>query len=169
MPQCAHPLDERFWAQLMVALYQSGRQAEALAAYQQARSHLVDDLGIEPGPELVALEYRILNHDPALVAPVPRHLPVDEPLVSTTWPSGLVTFVLTDIEGSDPADTAPREAATDDVIERHDTLLRRVWEEHGGAHVSARGDSCLAAFGNALSPGGLCRRPATAGRRAVAT
>jgi DNA-binding SARP family transcriptional activator len=70
----AHPLDERFWAQLMVALYRSGRQADALAAYQQARGHLVDDLGIEPGPELVALEHRILDHDPGTRRPrAPSH------------------------------------------------------------------------------------------------
>jgi predicted ATPase/DNA-binding SARP family transcriptional activator len=144
----AHPHDERFWAQLMVALYRSGRQADALAAYQQARGHLVDDLGIEPGPELTALEHRILDHDPALVATVRRPTPVDEHRVPIGWPSGLVTFVLTDIEGSTRL-LRRLENRYEEVIERHDTLLRTVWEEHGGAHVSARGDSCLAAFGNA--------------------
>jgi predicted ATPase/class 3 adenylate cyclase len=62
----AHPLDERLWAQFMLALYRSGRQADALGAYQQARRHLVDELGIDPGPELTELEHRILDHDPAL-------------------------------------------------------------------------------------------------------
>src|SRR5690606_28849497 len=62
----AHPLDERFWAQLMLALYRTGRQADALGAYQQVRRQLVDELGIEPGPELVELEQRILDHDPSL-------------------------------------------------------------------------------------------------------
>ena len=65
----AHPLDERLWAQLMLALYRSGRQADALGAYQQARRHLVDELGIEPGPELADLEHRILGHDPTLGFP----------------------------------------------------------------------------------------------------
>jgi DNA-binding SARP family transcriptional activator len=62
----AHPLRERVWAQLMLALYLSGRQAEALAAYREARGHLVDELGIEPGAELRELEARILAQDPGL-------------------------------------------------------------------------------------------------------
>jgi hypothetical protein len=61
-----HPLRERFWIQLMLALYRSARQAEALAAYRSARDRLVDEIGIEPGPQLQALERRILAHDPAL-------------------------------------------------------------------------------------------------------
>ena len=61
-----NPLRERLRCQLMVALYRSGRQAEALEAYQQARSTLVDELGIEPGRELRELHQAILNQDPAL-------------------------------------------------------------------------------------------------------
>src|SRR5215213_7659335 len=63
------PLRERFRAQLMLALYRAGRQAEALEAYQHARSTLVDELGIEPGPELQRLERQILNQDPRLATP----------------------------------------------------------------------------------------------------
>jgi predicted ATPase/DNA-binding SARP family transcriptional activator len=146
----AHPLDERFWAQLMVALYRSGRQADALAAYQLARRHLVDELGIEPGRELVDLEHRILDHDPALATPAPGAAPVDGGDAPVGWPSGLVTFVITDIEGSTRL-IRRLEGRYDAVIDRHDELLRSVWEEHGGVHVSARGDSCLAAFGDAPS------------------
>ena len=62
----AEPLRERLWAQLMLALYRSGRQAEALDAYRRARQTLVSELGIEPGPELRDLERRILAHDPTL-------------------------------------------------------------------------------------------------------
>jgi predicted ATPase/DNA-binding SARP family transcriptional activator len=61
-----YPLRERLRAQLMLALYRSGRQADALAAYRDARRALVDALGIEPTPELRQLERRILDQDPAL-------------------------------------------------------------------------------------------------------
>jgi YVTN family beta-propeller protein len=62
----ANPLRERLQAQLMLALYQSGRQAEALERYRIAQRSLRDELGIEPGPELKDLERRILAHDPDL-------------------------------------------------------------------------------------------------------
>jgi len=69
-----HPLRERLQGQLMLALYRSGRQADALERYQQARSKLTDELGIEPGRDLQELERRILNHDPELGGPS-RRLP----------------------------------------------------------------------------------------------
>jgi len=64
-----HPLRERLRAQHMLALYRCGRQTEALDSYRSLRATLVDELGIEPGEELRALEHRILNHDPSLRAP----------------------------------------------------------------------------------------------------
>jgi DNA-binding SARP family transcriptional activator len=70
-----HPLRERFRGQLMLALYRSGRQADALAAYRDAHRALVDGLGIEPSPELRALEAAILRQQ------VPRIVPREH----VTW------------------------------------------------------------------------------------
>src|SRR5438270_12512047 len=65
-----HPLRERLRAQQMVALYRADRQADALDAYQQARQTLIEQLGIEPSESLQRLQRAILQHDPALEAPV---------------------------------------------------------------------------------------------------
>lgn len=75
----AQPLRERPRGQLMLALYRSARQAEALEVYQCARRVLVDELGIEPGPALQELERRILQHDPSLDLPRAEPAPVSMP------------------------------------------------------------------------------------------
>ena len=69
-----HPLRERLRAQLMLALYRSGRQAEALEAYQEARRELVEELGIEPSAELRELQQAILRQDAALDLPIQADL-----------------------------------------------------------------------------------------------
>ncbi len=64
-----NPLRESTWGHLMLALYRSGRQADALRTFQRLSRHLGEELGIEPGPEVTALEQRILEHDPSLDLP----------------------------------------------------------------------------------------------------
>lgn len=71
-----HPLRESLWHDLIVALYRSGRQADALRAFQRARRTLVDELGIEPGPELRDLERRVLAQDRSLDLPKSQPAPV---------------------------------------------------------------------------------------------
>jgi DNA-binding SARP family transcriptional activator len=67
----AHPLRERLRGQLMLALYRCGRKADALETYRYGREHSVEELGLEPGPELRELEGRILADSPELTAPPP--------------------------------------------------------------------------------------------------
>ena len=66
-----HPFTERLRAQLMLALYRAGRQADALDAYRAAKGTLVEELGIDPGPNLQQLEAAILRQDPVLAGPGP--------------------------------------------------------------------------------------------------
>jgi DNA-binding SARP family transcriptional activator len=83
-----HPLDLRIHAQLMLALYRSGRQADALAVYRRLRQTLGDQLGIDPSQQLRDLETAILQQDPALDAPDAR--PAAVPLSSPPVPVATV-------------------------------------------------------------------------------
>jgi DNA-binding SARP family transcriptional activator len=69
-----HPLRERARAQLMVSLYRSGRQSEALHAYRDVRLLLAEELGLDPGPELQRLEKAILVQDASLLVSAPHRL-----------------------------------------------------------------------------------------------
>jgi len=69
-----HPWRERITELLMLALYLSGRQAEAVEAYNTARSRLIDELGMEPSPQLKRLFREILNQEPSLHLPSPPQL-----------------------------------------------------------------------------------------------
>jgi predicted ATPase/DNA-binding SARP family transcriptional activator len=70
-----HPLRERLWSQLMLALYRCDRQSDSLRAFQRARDLLADELGLDPGPALRELERQVLAHDPALAAPTSARKP----------------------------------------------------------------------------------------------
>jgi len=85
----AEPLDERLTGQLLLALYRSGRQSEALTRYQELRRRLAEELGVDPGPALQDLHQQILTRDPTLAAPVHRPAPVSRlaPVASqASWP-----------------------------------------------------------------------------------
>ncbi len=124
-----HPLREGLRAQLMLALYRAGRQADALEAFQEARSVLREELGLDPSPALQRLEHQILNHDPELAAP-DSFAPAQRPARGTK-PAGIVTFLLTDAGQSARA------------------LVRTVVGQHGGFDVANDGDSMLVAFARA--------------------
>jgi DNA-binding SARP family transcriptional activator len=93
-----HPVHERFVAQLMVALYRCGRQHDALAAYQRARHRLVDELGLDPSPELTRHEAAVLAHEPWLDAPGSA---LGSAAPAVTAPAGTAPA------GTAPAGTAP--------------------------------------------------------------
>ena len=89
-----HPFRERFWEQLMLALYRDGRQGEALAAYQQARKTLSSEVGVDPGPRLKELHNQILTSDPALgITAAATTRPGPEPVVPRQLPSSMAHFI----------------------------------------------------------------------------
>jgi WD40 repeat protein len=88
------PLRERRWAILAMAQYRGGRQADALRSLHRARHTLADQLGIDPGPELVALEAAILRQDPALASATP-----EPPTLAADCPyKGLASYDIGDTE-----------------------------------------------------------------------
>ena len=151
-----HPRRERLRAQQMLALYRAGRQAEALDVYQQAREALVDELGIEPGRDLRELQQAILNQDPALDAPrattgVPPRTAELEPgaddkrPAATGLPSGTVTLLFADIEGSTRLMRALGEQFAG-ARARARELVRSVVSDHDGSEVDWSGDGVFLAF-----------------------
>jgi len=74
----AHPFHERLCGQLMLALYRSGRQADALSAYAETKQRLGEELGLDPGPDLQELQTAVLRQDPALLLSVDATAPVTE-------------------------------------------------------------------------------------------
>ena len=122
-----HPYRERLRVQLMLALYRSGRQADALDAYRKARRRLDEDLGLEPGPELRQFEAAILRHDerlsldgpvaPALDGPVERssaRRPLGVAAVLIAAAASVLLAVLLLREGSTPLNVPPGSVAAID-------------------------------------------------------
>jgi predicted ATPase/DNA-binding SARP family transcriptional activator len=95
------PWRERRWAQLMLALYRCGRQADALAAYQRMRRHLAEELGLDPSEQLAELEQAILVHDTRLNTPPLREVDVGAGVRRGNLPAPISSFIGRDREASE--------------------------------------------------------------------
>jgi DNA-binding SARP family transcriptional activator/tetratricopeptide (TPR) repeat protein len=145
----AHPGRERLAAQLMLAMYRCGRQGEALEVYARTRAILLTELGLEPGPALQTLQAEILAQAPALqsAADAPGPAARDNAAAADVLPTGVVTFLLTDVEGSTRLWEADADAMAG-ALEVHDGLIARLVERHGGRLLKGRGegDATLSVF-----------------------
>ena len=119
----------------MVALYRSGRQAEALEAYQEGRRVLVDELGIDPSPQLQRLERSILNHDPSLELTGP---------VRPSLPTGTITCC-SPTSRARPASCTSWATPTG-TCSRSIAGLPRGRYIHGGVEVDTQGDAHFVVF-----------------------
>jgi predicted ATPase/DNA-binding SARP family transcriptional activator len=140
-----HPLRERLRGQFMLALYRSGRQAEALEAYQRARAALVEELGIEPARALRDLHQAILNQDPALEL---EKAPGTEAAARAQGPlpSGTVTLLFADVEGSTRLVYTLGGERYRNVRTRARALVRAAAAKHRGHEIDWAGDGVFLAF-----------------------
>src|SRR5215210_505642 len=136
-----HPLRERPRAQLMLALYRSGRQADALEAYRRARDTLVDELGIDPSAELQQLEQAILRHDPAVALDDARAAPREPDRRRT------VTVLFADVVDSTELGAQLDPEVLRAVMARYFDAARTVVDRHGGVVEKFIGDAAMAVFG----------------------
>jgi len=133
----AQPLRERTTGQLMLALYRSERQADALAAYRSARERMVEELGIEPGPQLRSLEASIIRQEQELLGPAPVR-----PVRVARRQRKLVTVLSADIfAGTGDPETL------DGALRRALDLAAEVVAAHGGLVERSSGDALMAVFG----------------------
>jgi len=140
-----HPFRERLRAQLLLSLYRSGRQAEALEAYADSRATLVDELGAEPGPELQELHRAILRHDSALAGPAPE-APTERP-GRIEEARKTVTVMLADLAAAPPSDPEARREHLRAIREAAASTLHA----HGGHIGRSAEDRVLGVFGVPLA------------------
>src|SRR5215468_10443796 len=134
-----HPLRERLRGQLMLALYRSGRQAEALEAYRQFRSTLMEELGLEPSSALRELQAAILRHDPVLA---PESAAAGTPLARRP-----VTVLCVALQLAPSSGVALDPEAHGAVNEHLASGLTAVLERHGGKLAASDSEHLMGVFG----------------------